>query len=571
MKFNLVIVLLIIVTGTTLWAGQALFDPQEITPIQNYSVLPNKATDTVLITPDANWRGIVQPGRNIMVKGDTVSVVYSQTTTDPNDFQVMYHAYSTDGGANWTPAQVGTGNCMRTYPHQMQMLKDPWELSATAYVFWMERQYPGTNASTYFAYDELTPFQLFTPVVTINAIAYFVSGAVWEDSHCFGTGYDWGSGDIYGFSSSDLGANWDSTMLIPIGSASGQVAPMCDRGDNGYIFLYYGRQEVANTPIHNYYMESTDYGQTWSSPHQMMIVDIVDTLGNADTLSLSWQGYSVIVDYYTKTPYVLAKLDYGKDWTTSYNFGEIYFIKPNGGSPGAWTFDSANPVTVIDNDPNTFEHLAGYPTIGYYYSSSGIVLYGFCLAFVDTLGSTPSALMAVSSTDEGNTWDVQIASPFLSDSFAWYFPSASYYLDIGFPVIPSNGNVHVVCIKEGTHNDPDPLSLYHISFDVVADLGLPQPGVGVEEQPVDPIPSGYRVNCRQTGSNWVFNLALPAGGITTLKIYDASGREVDQLVNSYLSMGNYSFIWSQNVPAGNYLYRMTSGGFTHSGKIQVVE
>ncbi|MGC9367491.1 MAG: T9SS type A sorting domain-containing protein [bacterium] len=567
MKFNLAVVLLVLVTGTALWADQTLFDPEEITPIQNYSVLPNKATDTVLITPDANWRGIVQPGRNIIVKGDTVSVVYSQTTTDPNDFQIMYHAYSTDGGANWTPAQVGTGNCMRTYPHQMQMW-DESPFSATAYVYWMERYYPGTVASTYFAYDELTPFQLFTPVVTINAIAYFVSGTVWADSHCFGTGYDWNSHDIYGFTSPDLGSYWDSTLLIPAGSATGQVSPMCDRGDDGYIFLYYGRQEVANSAIDNHYIESTDYGQTWSSPHQMMIVDYVDTLGNVDTLSLTWQGYSVIVDYYTKIPYVLAKLDYHKDPNYSYNFGEIYFTKPNGGSPGAWTFDSANPVTVIDNDPNTFEHLAGYPTIGYYYDvDTNIVLYGFCLAFVDTMGSTPAALMGLSSTDEGNTWDVQIASPFLSDSFNWYFPSASYYLG-------SNNSVHVVCIKEGTHNDTDHLNMYHISLDVVNDLGLPTPGpytVGVEEQLVDPAPSGYRINYSREADNFIFNLALPTGGITTLKIYDASGREINQLVNGYLSAGNYSFNWNQTVPAGNYLYKITSGGFTHSGKIQIVQ
>ncbi|MGC9365853.1 MAG: T9SS type A sorting domain-containing protein [bacterium] len=571
MKNFAIIIMMALLFASAVFADQAIYNHDQLVPIKNYSVYSSKASDTVLISPNANWRGICQPGRNVIVRGDTVSVIYSQTTTDPNDFQVFYQAYSTDGGANWTPAQVGTGNCMRTYPHQAQMWDEndtTYPYSATAYAYWLERHYPGTTGETYYAYDELTPFQLFTPVQMAAAITYFPTGVVWMDGHRFGTGCDAGNDDIYGFTSTDAGATWDSTVISPAGSANGQVAPMIDRGDDGYAFMYYGRQEVSNNRIINYYIETTDYGMTWTSPHQMMVVAFQDSLGNPDTLSLSWQGYSSVVDYYNKKPYILAKLDNQKDPSYSYNFGEIYFIKPNGGSAGAWTFDSLNPVVVIDNDPNVFENLSGYPTIGYYYDQSeNIVLYGFSLAIIDTMASQYLTLMGLTSTDEGNTWDIQIAAPFLSDSFAWYFPSASYYLD-------NNNHVHVVCIKEDTHNDPDNLNLYHISFDVVNDLGLPNPGpytVGVEEQPINVIPSMYNVVARQNSGLCTFELSIPEGARTSLRIYDASGRQVADLVNSYLTAGTHNISWNADVSSGNYIYRMTSGGYSQSGKIFITQ
>ena len=570
-KFAVLLGIFVLLTGMA-FSDQGVLNPDQITPMTNYSRIGSKASDTVQITPDANYRGIVQPGRNVIVRGDTVSVVFSQTTTDPNDFQVYYQAYSTDGGANWTPAQVGTGNCMRVYPHQAQMWDENdtiYPYSATAYTYWLERHYPGSTGETYFTYDELVPFQLFTPMEMAAAITYFPTGVVWDDDHCFGTGADATNDDIYGFTSTDGGTTWDSTVVFPCGAATGQVAPMIDRGDNGYAFMYFGRQDIANTWIKNWYMETTDHGATWSSPKQMMIVPIIDTLGNADTLSLTWMGYSMVVDYYNQMPYILAKLDIHKDPTYSYHFGEIYFIKPNGGTPGAYTFDSLNPVPVIDNDPGTFEHLSGFPTMGYYYDvDSNLILYGFSVAAYDTLGSTPYGLTGMTSTDKGNTWDVQIAAPFLDDSFAWYFPSASYYLD-------NNSNVHIVCFKEGgTLDDVGHYNLYHISLDVVSDLGLPQVGpytVGVEEQPINIVPTMYNVVANQNNRLVVFELSLPQGARTTLKVYDASGREVAALINSYLSAGNHNFNWNADVSAGNYIYRMTSGGFSYSGKIIVAE
>lgn len=535
----------------------------------NFINPPARTSDTSLISSQANWRGIAQPGRNVMVKGDTVSVVFSQTTSDYYNFQIMYQAYSTDAGNSWVLAQLGTANSMRTYPHQAQIWDDVNSLypySATSYVYWLQRYYPSLNGETYYAYDQNIPSQNFTTVQISQAITYLPTGAVWKDGHCFCTGADATTDDIYSYCSSDYGVTWDSSVIIPIDSGGAQIAPICDRGRNGYVFMYYGRKSEVGSPMYNYYRESTDYGQTWSDPHKMMIKALGDSLGYSDTLSLRWSGYSLIVDYSERKPYALATL-----WSNAFTtllYGEIYFIKPSGGYPGNWIFDSLNPTPLVVGDTMQFDQISHYPTIGYYYDmDSNIILYAFCLGKVDTIGTDIYGLMSLTSTDEGNTWDVQFISPFLNDSFTWHFPSVSYYLG-------SNNSVHLVLTKERGENDYDSLHLYHISFDVVNDLGLPQPGsyvVGVEEQPVEPVPAGYRIDYSLTGGKLVFNLALPAGGNTILNLYDVSGRDIDQLVNRYLSAGNYCFPWDQTVPAGNYLYRLTSGGFTHSGKIQIIE
>ena len=115
--------------------------------------------------------------------------------------------------------------------------------------------------------------------------------------------------------------------------------------------------------------------------------------------------------------------------------------------------------------------------------------------------------------------------------------------------------------------------MYHIKFDVESDLGLPAAGpyVGVEEDPVgNTQPNVFDIIATNSGRNCSFNLSVPAGGITSLKIYDATGREVAELVNRHLSAGRYDFNWTAE-SNGTYIYRMTSDGFSQSGKISIVE
>lgn len=311
--------------------------------------------------------------------------------------------------------------------------------------------------------------------------------------------------------------------------------------------MYFGRQESATSPILPYYMESTDYGLTWTSPRHLMI----GTAGNPpDTLSMNSTGYSIMVDYYSKIPYILIKLDSCRNSLNSYDLGEIYFIKPNSGNPGNWSFDSCNPVPIITGNPSVFEHISGYPTLGLlywgddYYIWDLYGIYGITLSVVDTAGSLEYALTAVYSTDFGNTWDASIINP-ISSNFSYYFPSCTKHNFI-HAIFPDQSHIDVTFIKEyPSFIDQGHYHLYHQRFDFW-DL------LGIQEQPDPEIPLAYIVQTKSSGNQVQFNLTLPQDGHTTLKIYDVTGREVHCLVDRYLSAGTHYYYWRTANPPGNY-------------------
>ena len=549
----MVIVNLILVLSNIMAADQIIITPPDlITPLQDYSVSLFNSSDTHLITSDANWRGLAAPGRRVISHTDTVSVIFTQTTTDPNAFQVFYHAYSTDGGDNWTPVQAGNGNYNQIKSHQAQCfdfyIVEP-EISVCPYLFWTENGFP------YYTYDELPPFQLFTQVNICSISLSSICGVAWDDNHRFATGINTTTSDIWGFTSTDGGTSWNSAVIVPKGAAIDQIAAICDKGSNGYIFLYYGRQLNANGPILTYYIESTNYGITWTSPKSLM----TPTINNGqDTLSLSLSGYSLIVEPLNFTPYIIAKFDTSKSCTESYDFGEIYFTKPSGGNPGNYNFQSDQYTPVIAGSPDSFEHISGFPSIGLHYQRPYYwydlkAIYCFSLSALDTLGGWNSALTAEYSTDLGNSWDVSIVAPIL-DSFSYYFPNCSKHN------FDNLSHIEVTFIKEfPSFSDLDNLHLYHKRYDFY-DL------VGFQEQPGPNIPSYYLVEVKTKNNQIQFNLNLPQDGHTTLKIYDITGREIQTVIDRPLPAGNHVFNWIYDNPPGNYIYRLTSGEYKNWGR-----
>ncbi len=60
--------------------------------------------------------------------------------------------------------------------------------------------------------------------------------------------------------------------------------------------------------------------------------------------------------------------------------------------------------------------------------------------------------------------------------------------------------------------------------------------------------------------------------IVSLKVYDASGREVVALVNEYESAGNYEVDFNaRNLSSGIYVFRLTTSNFSESKKMLLVK
>ena len=66
--------------------------------------------------------------------------------------------------------------------------------------------------------------------------------------------------------------------------------------------------------------------------------------------------------------------------------------------------------------------------------------------------------------------------------------------------------------------------------------------------------------------------SVPFSGMTTLKVYDIAGREVESLVASNLEAGEHEVDFNaSHLASGVYFYRLTSGSFTDVKKMMLVK
>ena len=68
------------------------------------------------------------------------------------------------------------------------------------------------------------------------------------------------------------------------------------------------------------------------------------------------------------------------------------------------------------------------------------------------------------------------------------------------------------------------------------------------------------------------SFSIPEFGLTTITVYDITGRQLETLTNEVLSIGNYSINWNaSSYPSGVYLIRMDSGDFTQTQKVVLIK
>ena len=68
------------------------------------------------------------------------------------------------------------------------------------------------------------------------------------------------------------------------------------------------------------------------------------------------------------------------------------------------------------------------------------------------------------------------------------------------------------------------------------------------------------------------NYQLPKDGLVTLKVYDALGKEVTELVNGYKGAGSYNVTFDgSNLASGIYFYKITAGEFTTTKKLMLMK
>ncbi|RPI14172.1 MAG: T9SS C-terminal target domain-containing protein, partial [Ignavibacteriae bacterium] len=66
--------------------------------------------------------------------------------------------------------------------------------------------------------------------------------------------------------------------------------------------------------------------------------------------------------------------------------------------------------------------------------------------------------------------------------------------------------------------------------------------------------------------------ALAKAGLVSIKIFDVSGREIQELVNSNYNAGSYEVKWNaNNYSSGIYFYTIKTNGFTETKKMILIK
>jgi len=95
------------------------------------------------------------------------------------------------------------------------------------------------------------------------------------------------------------------------------------------------------------------------------------------------------------------------------------------------------------------------------------------------------------------------------------------------------------------------------------------------ENNIAQVPNGYRLlqnypNPFNLTTNISFH--IPSSAFVSLKIYDALGREVANLISTEMEAGDHSVIWdASRMASGTYFYRLQSGSFIETKKLTLLK
>jgi hypothetical protein len=96
--------------------------------------------------------------------------------------------------------------------------------------------------------------------------------------------------------------------------------------------------------------------------------------------------------------------------------------------------------------------------------------------------------------------------------------------------------------------------------------GIP---TGINQQ--SEIPRGYSLSQNYPNPfnpSTKINFSIPAGGIVTVKIFNALGMELETLINSNLNRGAYGIEWNaEKYSSGVYYYKISAGEFAYTKKM----
>lgn len=140
-----------------------------------------------------------------------------------------------------------------------------------------------------------------------------------------------------------------------------------------------------------------------------------------------------------------------------------------------------------------------------------------------------------------------------------------YYGEIPAVTWPG-GEVHYYIFAEdmAQHRATDPENAPASYYSFIA-------GDAVAEDKANPVSFSFCLRNNPAKGKAMFTVALPEAALIKLRIYDVSGRLIEELINGQWSAGYYDVPWTSKVSSGVYFYAFESPWECKAGKLVLVK
>lgn len=516
--------------------------------------------DRIIIDTVGDIRAIMgSQGKSICVSGggEAIAVLYGSPSGDPNNSMLAQVAYSLDGGATWTLYGPFSGPARRMY-NGVDCVSDFNSVAGHLWFCWQENQLGYDDGKISVMIEENVPSAPSFSVPTILPNSEPPATWPWEPdiavdpdnpSNVVATAWSYltnGNEWAYTWISGDGGYTWSDTIpmahITPDGSC-GNLA----FGPGGYIiYTYHDYRNLGGTDSiwAPFYMESTDGGFTWSAE------TVLDIIPVTMTSNFWWHEIDAMVIN-------------GEPWLVHNDIGTPgggpYVVKGTG-SPGAWTW-SLWDAGVLGTDSTVFGTTlwqcvpSQYPSLSYN-PVNGMILASYKSNVLIGSSHNGAHVQGIWTVDGGQNWGITDPLSEATTTIVWGDWSAT---EMAHQIVEDNGYGWTYTVwVDGTA-----LLLYFESELITPwDDGV----LGVNENVTNLIgvykfgvtPSVTTNNCRAT-------FTLPGAANIALKVYDVSGRVVDNVYNGQATGEQEFNINTSQLANGTYFVVLETeqGNATH--------
>lgn len=319
------------------------------------------------------------------------------------------------------------------------------------------------------------------------------------------------------------------TNITPSGSTGGLFYNPYEMAPGDHNTIVFGRADIWKTT--NAQTATTSSGWT-----QIATTGIVG--GSVSAIGISWTNTGKIY-IGTSNGRILVTTDNGANWSTQTGFAYVSdFVVDNandnicyatlGGTGGTHVLKTTNGgvnwVNITSNMPNIAANSVVLRT-----ASPRMIIVGTDIGVFE-------------SGDEGASWV----------SFNTGLPAVEIY-DLKY-------KQQAGIILAATHGRGC------WTFDLGVVLGV---------DPYSIIPKTFELNQNYPNPfnpETKIKFALPKEGFVKLSVYDASGREIESLINQKLNAGTFEVTWNgANLSSGIYFYTLKTEGFSETKKMILVK